>query len=361
MNADPAASVKQPGRTDFAETVRWPSRDECESRLRQMLPASRNFRTWSPPVPNPIGHFVAAVFDALDSPEVRTRLERIVVVAAAVGFLTHLAVIGVSRVLPDAPHTLFVGLDESPLHAVYTPFSVILFYEVVLLVFALADSHTGEIAKQYQIVSLIVIRRVFKDIGSFGELENWLAEPEAVKAVLLDMAGAFLMFVIVTGFTFLRNVTPKTTIHRDLQGYIQLKKGVGLLLLVVLVALAAINLGSWLGVTGGLPSAVAARPADVDLFFFPRFFEFMIFTDVFLLIVSLAYYERYEYVFRNAGFVISTVLLRVSLSTPKPYDLLLALTAMLYGAAVLGVFACYSRMPTSSGRQHGPPRASHSI
>jgi len=311
-------------------------------------------------VPSLIGHFVAAGFDALDRPVVRTWLERIVVVTAAVGFLTHLAVIGVARVLPDAPDTLFIGLDKSPLHAVYTPFSVILFYEVVLLVFALADSHTGEIAKQYQIVSLIVVRRVFKDIGSFSELENWLAEPDAVKAVLLDMAGALLMFVIVTGFTFLRKVTPKATIHRDLQGYIHLKKGVGLLLLVVLVALAALNLGSWLGVTGGLPSAVAARPADVDLFFFPRFFEFMIFTDVFLLIVSLAYYERYEYVFRNAGFVISTVLLRVSLSTPKPYDLLLALTAMLYGAAVLGVFACYSAMPKLFEKQHDQPRTSQS-
>ncbi|NBW87190.1 MAG: hypothetical protein EBR23_10300, partial [Planctomycetia bacterium] len=134
---------------------------------------------------------------------------------------------------------------------------------------------------------------------------------------------------------------------------IQLKKGVALLLLVVLVALAAINLCSWLGLTGSLPPALAAKPVDVDLFFFPRFFEFMIFTDVFLLIVSLAYYERYEYVFRNAGFVISTVLLRVSLSTPKPYDLLLALTAMLYGVAVLGVFACYSAMPKRFDKQHG--------
>jgi hypothetical protein len=68
----------------------------------------------------------------------------------------------------------------------------------------------------------------------------------------------------------------------------------------------------------------------------------MIFTDVFLLIVSLAYYDRYEHVFRNAGFVISTVLLRVSLSTPKPYDVALALIAMLYGLAILGVFACFA-------------------
>lgn len=297
-----------------------------------------------------IGRFLVAVFDALDSPSVRTRLERAVVVAAAVGFLVHLTVIGVARVLPDVPQTLFEGLDESPLHAVYTPFSVILFYEVVLLVFALTASHTGEIAMQYQIVSLILVRRVFKDIGSFSELENWLAEPEAVKAVLLDMGGALLMFMLVTGFTFLRHLTPKTPSHRDLQGFIQLKKGVALLLLVVLVALAVLNLGSWLGVIRGLP---ATPPADVDLFFFPRFFEFMIFTDVFLLIVSLAYYERYEYVFRNAGFVISTVLLRVSLSTPKPYDLLLALMAMLYGVAVLGVFACFSALPKLVEKRHG--------
>ena len=295
----------------------------------------------------PIRRQLARVFDMLDSPPVRGWLEQAVVVAAATGFLVHLAVIGVARFFPDLPQTVFEGLDKSPFHAVYTPFSVILFYEVLLLVFALAASHTGEIATQYQIISLIVVRRVFKDIGGFSELENWLAEPEAVKAVLIDMAGAVLMFLIVTGFTFLRHKTPRTPIRRDLQKFIELKKALAVLLLVVLVALAAINLASWLGMVSGLP-VMLAPPANVDLFFFPRFFEFMIFTDVFLLIVSLAYYDRYEYVFRNAGFVISTVLLRVSLETPKPYDLLLALTAMLYGLAVLGVFACLATIERGS-------------
>jgi hypothetical protein len=285
---------------------------------------------------------LAAIFDALDNPPVRAWLERLVVTGAAVGFLVHLSVIGITRLFPGLPQTLFKGIDESPLHAVYTPFSVILFYEVVLLVFALAASHTGEIAKQYQIISLIVVRGVFKDIGSFDDLENWLAEPAAVRAVLVDMAGAVLMFLIVTGFTLLRHVTPKMRTARDLEAFIQLKKAVAVLLLVVLVTLAAVNLASWAGLVERLPVVLAPPPIDVDLFFFPRFFEFMIFTDVFLLIVSLAYYDRYEYVFRNAGFVISTVLLRVSLSTPKPYDVGLALIAMLYGLAVLGVFACFA-------------------
>lgn len=285
---------------------------------------------------------LADLFDALDSPTVRAWLERLVVTGAAIGFLLHLGVIGIARLFPDLPQTLFEGIDKSPLHAVYTPFSVILFYEVILLVFALAASHTGEVAKQYQIISLIVVRGVFKDIGGFDNLENWLLEPAAVKAVLFDMGGAVLMFLIVTGFNLLRHVTPKTPAHRHLEAFIQLKKAVAVLLLVVLVTLALVNLASWSRLIEGLPLFLAPPPVDVDLFFFPRFFEFMIFTDVFLLIVSLAYYDRYEHVFRNAGFVISTVLLRISLSTPKPYDVALALSAMLYGLAILGVFACFA-------------------
>ena len=212
---------------------------------------------------------LADIFDALDSPAVRAWLERLVVTGAAVGFLVHLIVIGIARLFPDLPQTLFEGIDESPLHAVYTPFSVILFYEVMLLVFALAASHTGEISKQYQIISLIVVRGVFKDIGGFHNLENWLAEPAAVKAVLIDMAGAVLMFLIVTGFTLLRHVTPKMTTHRDLEGFIQLKKAVAVLLLVVLVTLALVNLASWAGLVEQLPSVLGPPPIDVDLFFSP--------------------------------------------------------------------------------------------
>lgn len=284
---------------------------------------------------------LAALFDCLhDSPK-KDLLDTCVVSLAAVGFLGHLLVVAVVNMLPETPQTIFEGLDRSLLHAVYTPFSIILFYEVILLVFALADSHTGEVAKQYQIVSLIVVRRVFKDIGSFESFEHWLTETEAVKAVLTDMGGAVLMFVLVTVFTLLRRTVPKVAIQRDLIGFIELKKAVAVLLLVVLSGLALLNLAVWLRVLPVSLLGLTQLP-DVDLFFFPLFFEFMIFTDVFILIVSLAYYDRYEYVFRNAGFVISTVLLRVSLSTPKPYDIGVALIAMAYGVSVLAIFGWFS-------------------
>ena len=150
------------------------------------------------------------------------------------------------------------------------------------------------------------------------------------------------MFVLVTVFTLLRRTIPKEAIQRDLVGFIELKKAVAVLLLVVLSGLAMLNLAVWLRVLPVSLLGLTQLPENVDMFFFPLFFEFMIFTDVFLLIVSLAYYDRYEYVFRNAGFVISTVLLRVSLSTPKPYDIGVALTAMAYGVAILAVFGWFS-------------------
>lgn len=285
---------------------------------------------------------LAAFFDYLHESAKRDLLDTCVVSLAAAGFLGHLLLVAVVNMLPEFPQTIFEGLDRSLLHAVYTPFSIILFYEVILLVFALADSHTGEVAKQYQIVSLIVVRRVFKDIGSFESFEHWLTETEAVKAVLTDMGGAVLMFLLVTIFTLLRRTIPKVAIQRDLVGFIELKKAVAVLLLAVLSGLALLNLAVWLRVLPVSLLGLTQIPENVDLFFFPLFFEFMIFTDVFILIVSLAYYDRYEYVFRNAGFVISTVLLRVSLSTPKPYDIGVSLIAMAYGVSVLAVFGWFS-------------------
>jgi hypothetical protein len=285
---------------------------------------------------------LAGIFDAIVSSPKKASVEKNLVTLAAVGFLAHLLLIVIVRIFPESPQTIFAGLDSSLLHAVYTPFSIILFYEVILLVFALAESHTAEVAKQYQIVSLIVVRRVFKDIGGFESFDHWVSETEAVKAVLLDMGGAVLMFALVTGFTFLQRSAPKVPIERDLKGFVELKKSIAVLLLGVLSCLAILNLAVWLRL---IPASILGLPEilkNADLFFFPLFFECMIFTDVFILIVSLAYYDKYEHFFRNAGFIISTLLLRISLSTPKPYDVGLGLLAMIYGTVILAVFCWYS-------------------
>ncbi len=165
--------------------------------------------------------------------------------------------------------------------------------------------------------------------------------------VLTDMAAAVLMFILVTVFRRVSMTVVHTPARNQLEKFVPIKKSIAVLLCIVLLILAAFNLAQWLEGVAGFTELLAGQGKDLDFFFFPAFFEFMIFTDVFLLIVSIPFFERYEYVIRNAGFVISTVLLRFSLSTPQPYDLAISVTAMFYGVCILDVFSYFTQVETA--------------
>jgi len=89
---------------------------------------------------------------------------------------------------------LIAEAGKNYLTAISTPFEFILFYEVLILIAALPASTTRSIAHQFEIVSLIFIRDVFRDIASTGGLVmehrlSWEALP-----VFVDMWSGFLMF-----------------------------------------------------------------------------------------------------------------------------------------------------------------------
>jgi hypothetical protein len=282
-------------------------------------------------------------------------MEHWIVWLAAFGFVAHLILIALARSIPSLKAGVLGQLDVNFLHAVYTPFTFILFYEVILLVLAIPRSHTVSVGKQYEIISLIVIRRVFKDIGEFNDPAQWIAQAELASMVLMDMVAALLMFALVTLFRRISQTVVRSKPNSDLAGFLAVKKTVAVLLFFVLLLLAIYNVTQWAFETWAMSSGRIEAAKNLDFFFFPSFFEFMIFTDVFLLIASIPFYDRYEYVIRNSGFVISTVLLRFSLSTPKPYDLAVSLVAMVYGLGVLGVFSYYTRTmgPKNTGGENG--------
>jgi hypothetical protein len=284
------------------------------------------------------------LFDFFDSESQKAKIELWIVWLAGGGFVIHLTLIALARTVPSLKEGILSQLDRNFLHAVYTPFSFILFYEVLLLVLALPRSHTSSIGKQYEIISLIVIRRVFKDIGEFNDPAEWIAQTDTAWMVLIDMFAAMAMFALVTAFQRLSQRVVHSKPHADLANFLAIKKTIAVLLFVVLLLLAVMNVSQWALETWEVALGRTGEAKNLDYFFFPAFFEFMIFTDVFLLIVSIPFYERYEYVIRNSGFVISTVLLRFSLSTPKPYDLAIGLVAMVYGLCVLSVFSYFTRV-----------------
>ncbi|MEM6794827.1 MAG: hypothetical protein AAF725_12680 [Acidobacteriota bacterium] len=64
---------------------------------------------------------------------------------------------------------------------------------------------------------------------------------------------------------------------------------------------------------------------------------------VLILLFSMLQADDYKLVFRNAGFIVSTILIRFSLTIEKPYDVELALLAMVFGILVLLVYGYFGR------------------
>ena len=106
----------------------------------------------------------AALHDRVFSESKKRRLKSAVIRLSIVGFAVHLALIFLSNTL-SAPPALVANLGRNYLSAISTPFNFILFFEVMTLIASLHESTTRSIARQYQIVSLIFIRDVFKDIA----------------------------------------------------------------------------------------------------------------------------------------------------------------------------------------------------
>src|ERR1700693_2989422 len=83
---------------------------------------------------------------------------------------------------------------------------------------------------------------------------------------------------------------------------------------------------------------------DVNTFFYTDVFAVMIFTDVLILILSLVVSDSYELVFRNAAFVIATILIRFSLTVGRPYGAVLALSGMVFGIFTLLIYNYHARI-----------------
>ncbi|MEM6456046.1 MAG: hypothetical protein AAF772_13205, partial [Acidobacteriota bacterium] len=195
---------------------------------------------------------LAALFDRVFTEQRSARFEHLVIWLAIAGFLLHVVLIFLARVLEPTP-LLLARTDVNYLAALYTPFSFILFYEVLLLIAAIPKSTTGALGRQYEIISLIVLRNVFKDIADFESFQILEEEFKEFVDVLIDMGGGLLMFLFVAIFYHIRRRQKRTLASPEprpmtpaLRTFIQRKKAVALLLATLLFALAAYNLGRWL-------------------------------------------------------------------------------------------------------------------
>ncbi len=275
---------------------------------------------------------LSGLFDRVYSARHEKQLDRLVMNLSVAGFIAHLILVFLARNL-SSPPAFVAGAGRTYLAAIYTPFSFILFYEVLMLIAALPESTTQSIAKQYEIVSLIFIRSFFKDIAELHGVNELVTLSPDTWPVLLNVCAGLLMFLLVT--LFLHAARRRTDERRspselaELDKFVERKKVIALVLTVVLLAVAVQRVIEFL---------LGMQPDNVNSFFYTDVFTVMIFTDVLIVILSLAVSDRYELVFRNAAFVISTILIRLSLTASYPFGAALAILGMLFGIGTLLIY-----------------------
>ncbi len=228
-------------------------------------------------------------------------------------------------------NTTLVAIPTNYFKAIELVFTLLLFFEVINLVFSLEKSISNSMVVQLEILSLILLRSAFK---VFGELpDDFLWEELTHQAINLfaDSFGSLLIFV---GIILVKKWEKPLTICQSqdsLTRFVNVKKMLALLMLIVF--------------TGLILADIYYFFAQKETFnFFHIFYTILIFTDILIVLISLRYGNSYLLLFRNSGYALATVIIRFALSAPSPLNAILGITAMLF---ILSIVLVYNKLGKS--------------
>ena len=280
------------------------------------------------------------IFDGIFSENNRKKIESFTIWSASIGFIFHL-----SLVLLNNNSIIDIGNESllltNPISAIYTPFSIILYYEIFLLIFYLPRSFTTSILKQFEIISLIVIRRIFYDIPKLDlESNNWFENADNLQ-ITYDLICILILFFLIYLFNYVKtNIVVKK--GKNIDKFIDSKKIISVILIPVMIVLFIIGLYNWYSI--GISTNFASSFYYVNEVFYNTFFSILIIADVFILLLSFLYTERYSQIMRNTGFIICTILIRLSFSSTGLTNLLLIISSVLFGLLILKIYSLMNKI-----------------
>ena len=82
---------------------------------------------------------------------------------------------------------------------------------------------------------------------------------------------------------------------------------------------------------------------NINNVFFEQFFSLLIIVDVILLLVSFFYTDQFHKVIRNSGFIISTILIRLSFTVEGVMNNILVITAVIFGLLIIVIHNKFER------------------
>lgn len=271
-------------------------------------------------------------YDRLASTWEGARSRRFVAAALAAAYLGALLWVEVS-LRGWLPPELRARTAHGHFLAVEIAIYLLLSWEVVGLVFGIAQSVSKAAGKQFEIFSLILLRHSFEEFGHLGEPIVWEQAKEPVVRMLSNGFGALAIFVLIGFYYAAQRHRPITEDARERDSFVAAKKLVALFLLGVI---------AWLAVRVLLREGAG---------FFASLYTVLVLADVLLVFLSLRYSASYHVVFRNSGLAVATVLLRLALAAPAFYNAALGVAAALFALAL--THACNRLGPVLGERGGG--------
>jgi hypothetical protein len=278
------------------------------------------------------------LYQKLLSKKTKEKSEQVILWIALASFILHLLVIGLL-------HFNIISISEpsnllkNPIAAIYTPFSFILVYEVYLLIYYLPKSTSIYISKQYEIIALIIIRRLFKDLSDLSLSSDWFTIKNDLQFTYDLVASVFLFYLIylfhIQRTKVYRNIKNNKNHYLSIAKFINAKKWIATALVPLLLIIAIYSFLNW---STGIFQPVVNNSIsfkNINNVFFEQFFNILIIADVILLLVSFFHTDEFHKVIRNSGFIISTILIRISFSVSGVINTVLIVSAILFGLLIL--------------------------
>jgi len=282
------------------------------------------------------------LFKKLLSDKTRTTTEKIILNIALFSFFIHLLIIYLLK-FDVIEFNSDTELLNNPISAIYTPFSFILIYEVYLLIYYLPKSFTTYITKQYEIITLIIIRKLFKDLSSLELSSNWF-EIKGDLQFTYDLIASLLLFLFIYLFQKQgkKKVKQQINLNPDIEKFVKKKRLIAVILVPLFLFMALDTLLKW---SNGMSITTNEFPSleSINNLFFDQFFTVLILVDVVLLLISFFYTDQFHKIIRNSGFIISTILIRMSFGVSGLTNTILILVAVLFGLAILSIHNKYEK------------------
>ena len=203
-------------------------------------------------------------------------------------------------------------------YAVQFAFSVILLQEIISLIFTLPCSFSRSVGKQFEILALILLRNAFKELAAFPEPIVFGGNEMAVLHIISSGFGALLLFALLGYYYRIRPKSGKSMLTAgDLYSFVSAKKGIALILLILFVVM-------------GTHSEWRILHGDHGEEFLHNFYTVLILADILLVLLSHCFQPSFNAMFRNSGFALSTLIIRLALAAPPFYNALLGLAAIVF-------------------------------